>query len=417
MSFFTRFFAKKTSEQEQASSEELDRYIDWAVENLTASGYEADYSLASMGELDRFIDKESQPEGYLTGPDQRVILFALGAYLGQAAINSYGGKWQSLHTFSEPTTDLTAVLSDGRSIRPVQACIKRLKHGVTASLYSYFLDLAPDPNQTPDLEADNLSQEEIVPGFEELVAQQDLDLDSSLETEFLTDKEADNKESDLLEPVALFSEETNQELARLRQEELDAEKELARLEQIEREAQEELERLKQEELEAQKELERLKQEELQAQKELERLKQEELEAQKEMERLKQEELQAQKEMELLEQEQLERLEREKLDALEELEELADSQPDLLANQGQLLQFPHEKIVNTDDTSLSLAKKVDAHPQEETTLVNENTDFNTEAVTDESDLEQESNLKQEEDELLDWDELEQELKSVGIHPNP
>jgi hypothetical protein len=95
---------------------------DWVANALTQSGYNADFSLESLREIDRFFDEQSRdgeavPGGLLAdqlGPR----IFAIGSYVGETIIRFYGGEWQADDT--DPAVRSTsrwcylAVLSFGR---------------------------------------------------------------------------------------------------------------------------------------------------------------------------------------------------------------------------------------------------------------------------------------------------------------
>lgn len=74
MSFIKRLLGNKKDSQKtgvvppkQTLLEDIYTYSQWAADNLTATGYLADYSLESMKDLDRFFDEQTQPGGVLAG--------------------------------------------------------------------------------------------------------------------------------------------------------------------------------------------------------------------------------------------------------------------------------------------------------------------------------------------------------------
>ena len=70
--------------------DEIPEAIDWLVGNLLSEGYQADFTLNGLKEIDRFM--EEQKEGIIAiNPGS--ILFAIAAYVGQTAIMVYGGEW------------------------------------------------------------------------------------------------------------------------------------------------------------------------------------------------------------------------------------------------------------------------------------------------------------------------------------
>ena len=83
----------------------------WIVKALNSSGYQADYTLESMRELDRFFDEQSGPGGILSR-NRGQILFGLGSYVGETAIRLWGGRW--LTDDSDPEGEVNiAVELDG----------------------------------------------------------------------------------------------------------------------------------------------------------------------------------------------------------------------------------------------------------------------------------------------------------------
>jgi hypothetical protein len=113
----------------------------WVAAALTASGYQADFTLASLGEIDRFLDEhapagEAVPEGLL-GEDLDHRLFALGAYVGEALVRHYGGRWETDEADPEAEGNLRVVLTGGAVLWPVQRVIKRFLNGPEESLHAY----------------------------------------------------------------------------------------------------------------------------------------------------------------------------------------------------------------------------------------------------------------------------------------
>lgn len=137
MSLLKKLFKKKEAVQETSSLiEDLEKAALWAAENLTASGYLADYSLDSLKDLDRFF--ETERTGLLAEHEDRgVVLFTLGAYLGQVALKVHGGSWQT--DDQDPQAELHAkvLLETGQAFQPVMACISRYQYPRSQSLYAF----------------------------------------------------------------------------------------------------------------------------------------------------------------------------------------------------------------------------------------------------------------------------------------
>ena len=89
-------FGKKKKVQQNTNTLAQDIVVaeEWVVKALNASEYQADYTLESMKEIDRFFDEQSTAEGILA-KNRGQIIFSLGAYVGQTAIKLYGGQWET----------------------------------------------------------------------------------------------------------------------------------------------------------------------------------------------------------------------------------------------------------------------------------------------------------------------------------
>src|SRR5580658_8435854 len=71
---------------------------EWVANALSSSGYNADFSLDSLKEIDRFFDDQaprgSPKPGGLLSQDLGARLFALGAYVGEVIRRQADGQWQ-----------------------------------------------------------------------------------------------------------------------------------------------------------------------------------------------------------------------------------------------------------------------------------------------------------------------------------
>ncbi|MFH8452732.1 hypothetical protein ACH4CD_26245 [Streptomyces fungicidicus] len=108
---------------------------------LERSGYRADFTPASLRDLERFMAEHSDRgvavAGGLLATDQGSRLFALGAYLGETVRRSAGGTWETDggDPHSEPGPALR--LPDGSLVWPVQRMVKRFRHGHEDSIAGY----------------------------------------------------------------------------------------------------------------------------------------------------------------------------------------------------------------------------------------------------------------------------------------
>lgn len=103
----------------------------WVVNALNVSGYNADYSLESMKEIDRFFDEQSG-EGGIISKNRGQIIFALASYIGETVIRLYGGKWGG-----EDEINMCVTLDNGTVIFPTQRAMKRFQNGSEDSIYAY----------------------------------------------------------------------------------------------------------------------------------------------------------------------------------------------------------------------------------------------------------------------------------------
>jgi len=144
MGLLDKLFGKKRKVESAVSENSLEEDIhiaeEWVVKALNSSGYEADYSLNSMKEIDRFFDEQNTPTGILSR-NKGQILFSLGAYVGQTAIKLYGGKWITDDNDPDGEINVAVELENGSVIWPVIRCMKRCKEGPEESIYAYLFVL------------------------------------------------------------------------------------------------------------------------------------------------------------------------------------------------------------------------------------------------------------------------------------
>ncbi|HTZ77159.1 MAG TPA: hypothetical protein VMC10_04595 [Stellaceae bacterium] len=114
---------------------------DWMATALASYSYRADFSLASLREIDRFFD-ENAPGGKpirdaLLGEDLPRRLFGLGAYTGEVIRRRCGGLWTGNDADPEAPFNLALRLQQGSTIWPMQRMMKRLTNGPEDSVYFY----------------------------------------------------------------------------------------------------------------------------------------------------------------------------------------------------------------------------------------------------------------------------------------
>jgi hypothetical protein len=114
---------------------------EWIAKALNQSGYRADFSVESLGEIERFFVEHSKdgrpvPDGRLserTGPR----VFAIGAYVGEVVRRAGGGKWYAVAGDPEGEVNIEVRFPDGSRIWPMQRAIKRLMNGPEENIYDY----------------------------------------------------------------------------------------------------------------------------------------------------------------------------------------------------------------------------------------------------------------------------------------
>lgn len=115
---------------------------DWMAKALTSSGYDADYSLESLREMDRFFDEHSADghprPGGLLAERTRQRIFGLGAYVGEV-IRRRGGGGEWIGDDGDPKAEINVrlKLASGTEIWPMQRAIKRLVNGEEDAVYPY----------------------------------------------------------------------------------------------------------------------------------------------------------------------------------------------------------------------------------------------------------------------------------------
>ena len=128
----TLFGTKKTP----TLLDDLTTAKEWIAKALISSGYQADHTLESLKEIDRFFDEQSGPGGLLS--EQRgQRIFGLGAYIGDVLIRTYGGHWITDDQDPQGELNVAVRLDDGSMVWPVQRAIKRYQSGPEDGIYIY----------------------------------------------------------------------------------------------------------------------------------------------------------------------------------------------------------------------------------------------------------------------------------------
>jgi hypothetical protein len=121
--------------------EDLDSSAAWIATAISSSGYRADFSAASLWEVDRFIDEQApggKPKRWgLLSRDLGTRLFSLGAYVGDVVRREVGGEWEVDDDDPNAEVNVAIRLPDGSLIWPVQRVMKRLTHGAEDGIAAY----------------------------------------------------------------------------------------------------------------------------------------------------------------------------------------------------------------------------------------------------------------------------------------
>jgi hypothetical protein len=113
--------------------EDIASGAEWIARALLSSCYRADFTPASLREIDRFFDDHTRDgvakRGGLLSQDLGRRLFAIGAYLGEVVRREAGGEWTG--DDGDDHAEITVELRwpDGMRCWPVQRALKRFKNG------------------------------------------------------------------------------------------------------------------------------------------------------------------------------------------------------------------------------------------------------------------------------------------------
>ncbi len=107
---------------------------EWIKEALISSNYQADFSVESLKDIDRFFDEQNKEDGILA-QNTGHILFALGVYVGETIISNYGGHWDLENCDSE--MHIKIKVNDKTVLFPVLRVMSRYKYGNVNSIYVY----------------------------------------------------------------------------------------------------------------------------------------------------------------------------------------------------------------------------------------------------------------------------------------
>jgi hypothetical protein len=115
---------------------------DWVAGALRSSGHEADFSLDSGKEIDRFFDEQTKAPGEpvpggLLSEDRGARLFAIGAYIGEV-LRRADERWRWVPAEGDPDDELGLILwRAGTEIWPIRRAVERFREGQENGIAAY----------------------------------------------------------------------------------------------------------------------------------------------------------------------------------------------------------------------------------------------------------------------------------------
>ncbi len=115
----------------------------WIASALTSSDYQADFTVESLKEVERFFlehtqDGKPKPNGLLS-EDLGSRLFALGSYVGEVIRREVDGEWVGSDDDPQSEINIAVRIPPDTMMWPVQRVIKRLQNGPEDNIYHYGL--------------------------------------------------------------------------------------------------------------------------------------------------------------------------------------------------------------------------------------------------------------------------------------
>jgi hypothetical protein len=116
---------------------------DWAANALTVSGYNADFSMESLKNVEQFFldeapDRKAKPNGAFS-ENRGSVLFSVGAYVGETIRRAGNGEWIGDDTDPAAEINISIKLEDGTVFWPVQRVMKRFQNGPEDNVEHYGL--------------------------------------------------------------------------------------------------------------------------------------------------------------------------------------------------------------------------------------------------------------------------------------
>lgn len=125
---------KKQKIDKEALKNDIVTAKEWIKEALISANYQADFSLESLKDIDRFFDEQNNENGILSQNTGR-ILFALGVYVGETIISNFGGAWDLEDCDSEKSIKIK--VNDETVLFPILRVMARYQYGSANSIYTY----------------------------------------------------------------------------------------------------------------------------------------------------------------------------------------------------------------------------------------------------------------------------------------
>ena len=120
---------------------------------LTKDGYAADFTPASLWEIDRFFDEQSrngEPRRWgLLAKDTSLRLFSIGAYVGEVVRREVGGEWEGDDADEQAELNLALRLAGDGLAWPVQRAVARMRNGAEEGIVAYAIELGVEVGPKP----------------------------------------------------------------------------------------------------------------------------------------------------------------------------------------------------------------------------------------------------------------------------
>jgi hypothetical protein len=134
--------------------EQVPVQAEWLVKNLTSLKYKADYTPASLWEVDRFV-AEGFPDGEPAPRLQKDvgrIIFAVGAYTGEVVRRAKGGRWYWGGRPDDPEAEVGIELKvqEGASVLPMKRALGRIREGIRMSVAAFGRELGLEVGAIPE---------------------------------------------------------------------------------------------------------------------------------------------------------------------------------------------------------------------------------------------------------------------------